>query len=64
LKTGTGGTCGSSVAVIWSALGAANVAIVDNMTTPLKVPANSEICWIVSGAGSKTLRINGYIGPS
>jgi hypothetical protein len=61
LKSGTGGTCGSGTAVIWQGLTGANSTIVDNLSIPIKVAANSELCWIMTTAGSKTLRIGGYI---
>lgn len=63
LKSGTGGTCGSATAVIWQALGVANSTTVANYTTPVKVTANNEVCWIMSTAGSKTIQIRGYIAP-
>lgn len=63
LKFGTGGTCGSGTAVLWAALGVANSTIVGNFTTPLKVTANNELCWIMSTAGTKVITISGFIGP-
>lgn len=63
LKSGTGGTCGTATAVIWQALSIANSTQVANYTTPRKVTANSEVCWIMTTAGSKTVQINGYIAP-
>lgn len=63
LKSGTGGSCGTATAVIWQGLSVANTTIVGNFTTPLKVAANSEVCWIMSTAGSKTIQIRGYIAP-
>lgn len=63
LKSGTGGTCGTGTAVFWQALTAANTTVTENLTTPIKVPANSEVCWIMTTAGSKTLQINGYVAP-
>jgi len=63
LKSGTGGTCGSGTAVIWQGLTTANSTLVDNRTIPIKVTANSEICWIMTTAGSKTLQVSGFIAP-
>jgi hypothetical protein len=63
LKSGTGGTCGTATAVIWQALTSANSTVIANKTTPIKVTANSEVCWIMTTAGSKTLQIDGYIAP-
>jgi hypothetical protein len=63
LKTGTGGTCGTGTAVVWQALTAAAGVFVSNSTIPIKLPANSELCWITSTAGSKALQIRGFIAP-
>ena len=49
---------------MWSAMGAANVTIVDNRLRPIQVPANSDVCWILSGVGSKVVTLTGYVGPS
>lgn len=63
LKSGTGGTCGTGTAVIWEALTAAAIVAIDNRSIPIRVPTNSEICWISSTAGSKTVQISGFIAP-
>jgi hypothetical protein len=65
LKSGTGGTCGSGTAVIWQCMTAAatQATCSSHLKSPIKVAANSEVCWINSTAGSKTLNIEGYIAP-
>jgi hypothetical protein len=63
LKSGTTGTCGTGTAVIWQALSTANSTVVANLSQPIKVAANSEVCWIMSTAGSKTIQLHGYIAP-
>lgn len=63
LKYGTGGTCGTGTTVFWGALTAAAVLAQDNLSTPYKIPANNEICWISSTAGSKFVVVSGYIAP-
>jgi hypothetical protein len=64
LKYGTGGTCGTGTAVFWGNLTAAATApTADSFSTPIKIPANNELCWISSTAGSKFLVINGFIAP-
>lgn len=63
IKSGTGGTCGSATAVVWQALTAAAIVAVDNRSTPIKITANNELCWISSTAGSKTVQISGFIAP-
>lgn len=63
LKYGTGGTCGSGTTVFWQALTAAAVQAVDNRSIPIKIPANNEICWITTTAGSKSLQVSGFIAP-
>ena len=63
LKYGTGGTCGTGTAVFWQNLSAAAVTAVDNRSIPIKIPANNEICWITTTAGSKAIQISGFIAP-
>jgi hypothetical protein len=63
LKYGTGGTCGTGTTVFW---GAMNTAAVQTTTfqafrSAIQIPANNEICWINSTAGSKFIVITGYI---
>ncbi len=63
LKYGTGGTCGTGTTVFWGKLSAAAVAISEHFATPIKIPANNEVCWIASTAGSKFVVILGYTAP-
>lgn len=65
LKYGTGGTCGTGTTVWWGAMttAATQSTVIQQFKTPFKIPANNEICWINSTAGSKFLVINGYVGP-
>ena len=63
VKSGTGGTCGTGTAVLWGAISAAANITVEEFQTPIKVAANSEICWINSTAGSKFLVVTGFIAP-
>lgn len=65
LKYGTDGTCGIGTTVFW---GAMNTAAVQTTTfqsfgTPIKIPANNEVCWINSTAGSKFIVILGFVAP-
>jgi hypothetical protein len=63
IKSGTGGTCGSGTAVLWGLGSLAKTSVAQQFRQPIKVAANSEICWIHSVAGSKTLNVQGYIAP-
>lgn len=63
LKSGTGGTCGSSTAVVWAAFNTANGAVYIDLNTPIKVAANNELCWMDAVAGNKTFVVNGFIAP-
>jgi hypothetical protein len=63
LKYGTGGTCGTGTTVFWGALTAAAIRTEKSYMTPLKIPANNEVCWISTTAGSKFLVLSGYIAP-
>lgn len=65
LKYGTGGTCGTGTTVFWGAMTAAatQATVFESFQTPIRIPANNEICWINSTAGSKFWVITGYIAP-
>lgn len=64
IKYGTGGTCGTGTGIAFGVLSAsAIVGFQANFSTPIKIPANNELCWIASTAGSKFLVINGFIAP-
>lgn len=63
LKYGTGGTCGTGTTVWWLSLQAANTTTIEPFATPIKIPANNEICWIMSTAGTKAWVITGFIAP-
>lgn len=63
LKYGTGGTCGTGTTVFWGALTATAIRTSDSFQTAIKIPANNEICWITTTAGSKFIVISGFIAP-
>jgi hypothetical protein len=63
IKSGTGGTCGTATAVVWGSMTAANGVVVENRSTPIRIAANSEICWIMSTAGTKQIQVSGFIAP-
>lgn len=65
VKFGTGGTCGTGTTVLYAAMtaAAAQATVSDHFTTPLKVTANNELCWINSTAGTKDFTISGFIAP-
>lgn len=65
LKYGTGGTCGTGTTVFWGAFttAATQQNVSQHLTTPIKIPANNEVCWINTTAASKFLVITGYIAP-
>lgn len=64
LKSGTGG-CASNLAVVWTSFtpAAAQASVIQDFTVPIRLPLNSDLCWIESTAGSKTVTVNGYIAP-
>jgi len=64
LKYGSGSTCGTGTTVFWQAMITANGNIIANFSTPIKVPKGNDLCWIMSTAGSKTLQIHGFYGPT
>lgn len=63
LKYGTGGTCGTGTTVFWGQLSAAAMVLHESFKTPIKIPANNEICWITTTAGSKFVVVTGFIAP-
>lgn len=65
LKYGTGTTCGTGTTVFWAAMtpAAAQATATQTFATPLRLPANVDVCWINSTAGSKVLVITGYYTP-
>lgn len=64
LKYGTGTTCGTGTTVFWGAMATAATqnTVIQSFQTPIKLPANVDVCWINSTAGSKFLVISGYLG--
>lgn len=64
LKYGTGTTCGTGTTVFWGAMATAATqnTVIQSFRTPLKLPANVDVCWINSTAGSKFLVVSGYKG--
>jgi hypothetical protein len=65
LKYGTGGACGTGTTVFWGAMttAATQATVVQSFATPIKIPANNEVCWINSTAGSKFVVITGFVAP-
>lgn len=61
LKSGTGGSCGTGTAVLWGSYNAAMGGAVSDFQVPIKVAANSELCWMDAVVGSKTFIVTGYI---
>lgn len=63
LKSGTGGACGTGTATVWASYNLAHAPIHAQLLTPIKVAANSELCWMHAAAGNKTFIVNGFIAP-
>jgi hypothetical protein len=63
LKYGTGGACGTGTTIFWGGFAVANTTTIADLTTPIKIPANNEVCWMMSLAGSKFVTLTGYIAP-
>lgn len=65
LKYGTGGACGTGTTMIWGAFSAAAAqdTVIQQLRIPIKIPANNELCWINSTAGSKVVIVDGFIAP-
>lgn len=63
LKFGTGGACGTGTTSFWSAAISANTTVFQPLQTPRKITANNEVCFIMSTAGTKWVKLSGYIAP-
>lgn len=61
IKSGTGGSCGSSTATVWTAYNLAFDPVTASFPVPIKVAANSELCWMHAATGSKSFVVTGYI---
>lgn len=62
LKYGTGTNCGTGTAIFWGAFSpaATQSVIYAQLASPIRLPANVDVCWIDSTAGSKFLVVTGY----
>ena len=62
LKYGTGTVCATGTTVFWGALtiAATQAVVIQSFVTPIRLPANVDVCWINSTAGSKFLVITGF----
>jgi hypothetical protein len=65
LKYGSGSACGTGTITLWSAMtvAATQTTVIQSFRSPLRVPADKDLCWINSTAGSKALVITGYRAP-
>lgn len=63
LQWGTAGTCGTGTTVFYDCQHPATSCCTANLTTPIKVAANSEICILDATAGTKFVNISGYKAP-
>lgn len=61
LKSGSGAACATNTAVVWAAYNLALAPISVSFTTPIKVGANVDLCWMDAVTGSKIFIVNGYI---
>lgn len=63
LKYGTGTTCGTGTVIVWGELSASALVVPQQLKTPIRIPPNTDLCWISSTAGSKFIVITGYVAP-
>lgn len=69
IKYGTGTTCGTGTTIVWGAITGngtfttASAALTQSFKTPIRIPPNTDLCWIGSTAGSKFIVVNGYTAP-
>lgn len=63
VKYGTGANCGTGTTTVWRLLTPANTPGVASFQTPIKIPANNAVCFIFSGAGTRTVNVLGFKAP-
>jgi hypothetical protein len=63
LKTGTGTNCATGTVAIWAGYTLTFTTIIANFVTPIRVPANTDLCWMHAATGSKHFIVTGYLGP-
>lgn len=63
LQYGTGGACGTGTTVFWRGFMAAFTTIVVDLSTPIKIPNNNEVCFLHAGAGTRQVSVTGFIAP-
>ena len=63
LKTGTGTNCGTGTAVLFSCHNIANGGCSVSFQTPLKVAANTALCFMDAVVGTKSVNVSGYTLP-
>jgi hypothetical protein len=64
LKQATASTsCATAPVVVWQGLSVANTTITEHEVIPIKLTANTDLCWVMTTAGSKTIQIQGFIAP-
>jgi len=63
IQDGTGGNCAAATTVRWEGYAQAFTTVPVVFQQPLKVDANSEVCFVHAGAGQRTVNIQGFIAP-
>lgn len=63
IKFGTGTACGTGTQTIWNAFALATTTVEETFGSPVRVPANTDLCWMDAVAGNKTFIVSGYYGP-
>jgi hypothetical protein len=65
LQYGTGANCGTGTTVVWRMYNNAAFVpvIVGGFTHPIKLAANTDLCFLHPGAGTRLINIRGYVAP-
>lgn len=65
LVYGTGSACATGTVLFWAAMtpAATQATVIQSFATPMRLPANVDLCWINSSAGTKFAVITGYYTP-
>jgi ABC-type transport system involved in cytochrome c biogenesis permease subunit len=63
VKYGTGTNCGTGTTSVWAGYTLTFTTIPVDFNTPIRVPANNDLCWMHAATGSKHFIVTGYVGP-
>jgi hypothetical protein len=57
------GTCASTLTTLYTPYNPVNGGVAKQLTTPNKLAADTQLCFIDAVTGSKSVAVEGYIAP-